>query len=203
MDPATDEGPGTPGRDRGRLIAGIAVAVGVLLVLTLLVVGLVNSKEKTDIAQAVAKGERPAAPDLNLPVLTAGGGVGPVGSKVALKDLRGKPVLVNVWASWCVPCRDEAPVLEGLWRDLKGKGALVLGMDVQDVSDDARAFTKEFGLTYPSLRDGSGTDVRKGFETTGVPETYLIDRDGRIAWRHIGPVTREEAAQVRELVGSL
>jgi cytochrome c biogenesis protein CcmG, thiol:disulfide interchange protein DsbE len=201
--PATEPAPETPGRDRGRLIAGIAVGVGVLLVVVLLVVGLANRGDKTDIAREVAAGERPPAPDLTLPVLTAAGGVGPVGSQVALKDLRGKPVLVNVWASWCVPCRDEAPVLEGLWRKVRGSGALVLGMDVQDVSDDARAFTRQFRLSYPSLRDGNGTDVRKGFETTGVPETYLVDPQGRIAWRHIGPVTQAEAAQVQALIERL
>jgi len=202
-----DESPGTEGegrkRDRGRLVAGIGVAVGVTLVAILLIVGLANRGTDTDIADAVARGDRPPAPDLTLPVLTASSGIGPVGQNVALKDLRGRPVLVNVWASWCIPCRDEAPVLESLWRDVKRRNALVLGLDVQDVSDDARSFVKEFRLTYPSLRDGNGTDTRKGFETTGVPETYLIDRDGNIAWRHIGPVTADAALQVRKIIEGL
>ncbi|MEW6581173.1 MAG: TlpA disulfide reductase family protein [Actinomycetota bacterium] len=203
MDPSPGSTGGGRGRDRGRLVAGVAVAVAVALLVVLLVVGLANRGTDTDIADAVALGERPPAPALTLPVLHAGGGVGPVGRDVALADLRGRPVLVNVWASWCTPCRDEAPVLERLWRDVKGGGALVLGIDIQDVSDDARGFIREFRLTYPSLRDGNGSRTTRGFETTGVPETFLIDRDGNIAWRHIGPVTAGEAGQVRELIEGL
>jgi len=100
-------------------------------------------------------------------------------------------VLVNLWASWCGPCRDEAPVLEEIWNTYRAKGVTVLGIDIQDLSSDARAFIKEYGLTYPSLRDGSD-DSKNALEATGVPETYLIDRKGRIALHLAGPVSSTE-----------
>ncbi len=153
----------------------------------MLVVGLVNSGTSTVIDDTLGAGSRPAAPALVLPVLVSGAGLPAVGQQASLADLTGSVVLLNVWASWCGPCRDEAPVLEGLWQRYGPDGLVVLGIDIQDLSADARAFIREHGLTYPSLRDG--TDASKAaLEATGVPETYLIDRKGRIALHVAGPV---------------
>jgi cytochrome c biogenesis protein CcmG/thiol:disulfide interchange protein DsbE len=104
-----------------------------------------------------------------------------------IADYRGRWVLVNLWASWCEPCRHEAPVLEGLWKRRRTDGVTVLGINVQDNSDDATAFVREYHLTYPQLRS-VGDERSKAFGSTGVPENFLVDPEGRLAliWR--GPV---------------
>jgi cytochrome c biogenesis protein CcmG/thiol:disulfide interchange protein DsbE len=119
-------------------------------------------------------------PDRALPVL-GGSGEGEIA------DYRGDWVLVNLWASWCLPCRDEAPVLERWWRAHRDEGVRVLGINVQDNSEDALAFIDEFHTTYPQLRS-VGDERSEAFGSTGVPENFLVDPKGRLAliWR--GPV---------------
>jgi cytochrome c biogenesis protein CcmG, thiol:disulfide interchange protein DsbE len=182
-----------PARDRRRLLAAVGGGVAVLAVLLLLVVGLVNKDVGTRIDDALAAGDRPDAPDIELPVLLAGDGVGPEGASVSLDDLRGRVVVLNLWASWCGPCRTEAPLMEDLARAHRERddGVLFLGLDTQDLSGDARAFAREYGLTYPSLRDGTD-GAQRALEARGVPETWIIDREGRIAYHHIGAVTDPE-----------
>ena len=181
----TDE---APGGDRRRLIGLIVGAGATALVVVLLVVGLMNRGQSTTIDDALAAGSRPPAPDITLPVLVTGPGLPPVGQQASLADLKGKVVLLNLWASWCGPCKDEAPVLERIWTQYRDKGVVVLGIDIQDLTSDALAFVKEYGLTYPSLRDGSD-DSKTALEATGVPETFLIDRQGRVALHLAGPVS--------------
>lgn len=181
----TDE---ASGGDRRRLIGLIVGAVATALVVVLLVVGLMNRGQSTTIDDALAAGSRPPAPDITLPVLVTGPGLPPVGQQASLADLKGKVVLLNLWASWCGPCKDEAPVLERIWNQYRDKGVVVLGIDIQDLTSDALAFVEEYGLTYPSLRDGSD-DSKTALEATGVPETYLVDRQGRIALHLAGPVS--------------
>lgn len=119
-------------------------------------------------------------PDRELPTLE-GHGHG------AIADYRGRWVLVNLWASWCGPCRQEAPVLEDFWRRHRSEGVTVLGINVQDNSEDAVAFAREYKLTYPELRS-VGDDRSKAFGSSGVPENFLVNPRGRLAliWR--GPV---------------
>ena len=183
----------SPPRERRRLAGPIAAAVAVAAVIALLAIGLLNRGVDTSIADALEAGERPPAPELTLPVLVPGDGIGPVGSHVALSDLRGRTVIVNIWASWCIPCETEAPVLDEVARHYRGSGddVLVLGVDVRDLTEDALAFWKRFDLSYPSLRDRTD-DASGKFEITGVPETYVIDPRGRIALRHIGEVRDAE-----------
>lgn len=186
----------TPGRrSRAGLIGTIAVAAGVVAVLVLLAVGLVNRDVSTEIRDALAAGERPAAPDLELPILTPGGGLAPAGTPVSLDDLRGRPVVLNFWASWCEPCKDESPLLEAIWQRYRTRGVMVIGVDVQDLSDDATEFVADLALTYPSLYDGPG-DTQDRFGVTGVPETFVIDRQGRVAAYVRGPVERAEQITV-------
>jgi thiol-disulfide isomerase/thioredoxin len=132
------------------------------------------------------------APDGSLPRLD-GRGTG------SLADYRGRWVLVNFWASWCEPCRDEAPALEALQRSHGGPRFTVLGIDTRDLSSDGRAFSREFGLTYPQLRDGDGAAARD-FGTTGVPENFLLDPAGKLRLLRKGPVTAE---YLREYVESM
>lgn len=176
------------GSDRRRLIGLIAGGVAALLIIVLLVVGLAASGGRTAIDDALVSGQRPPAPDITLPVLVSGPGLPPAGQRVSLSSLKGTPVVLNLWASWCGPCRDEAPIFETAWERYRGKGALVLGLDLQDLSGNALEFLRENGITYPSLRDGTDASKRD-LEATGVPETYIIDKRGRIALHITGQVT--------------
>jgi cytochrome c biogenesis protein CcmG/thiol:disulfide interchange protein DsbE len=108
------------------------------------------------------------------------------GSSGSIADFRGRWVLVNLWASWCTPCRQEAPTLERFYRRYRTDHLTVLGINVQDNSDDARAFAREYGLTYPQLRS-VGNERSEAFGTTGVPENFLVNPRGRLAliWRGV------------------
>jgi cytochrome c biogenesis protein CcmG, thiol:disulfide interchange protein DsbE len=158
-----------------RLLAPIPIAVlcAVVALVALLAYGLASNEPDRKVDDAVAAGQRDPAPDIELPKLQSPG----TGS---LADYRGKVVVLNYWASWCPPCRAESPLLERWHRRLAKSGATVLGVDVQDVDGDARAFAKKYGLTYPMLRDGPG-DTRDDLGILGLPETFVIDRRGRIA----------------------
>jgi cytochrome c biogenesis protein CcmG, thiol:disulfide interchange protein DsbE len=106
----------------------------------------------------------------------------------SLADYRGRWVLVNFWASWCEPCREEAPALQSFQRRHGDAGFTVLGIDSRDLSDDGRAFVERYDLTYPQLRDGDGAAARD-FGTSGVPESFLVDPAGRVRLLVSGPVT--------------
>ncbi len=182
------EPPEDVGADRRRLVGLIVGAVIAALIIGLLVVGLLARGDSTSIDDALATGQRPPAPNITLPVLVSGAGLPPVGQTASLASLKGTPVVLNLWASWCGPCRDEAPIFEKAWDKYKGKGALVLGLDLQDLTENALAFVKKYDITYPSLRDGTDASKRD-LEATGVPETFIIDRKGRIALHITGQVT--------------
>lgn len=200
--PGEPQDPPAPGRrDRRRVVGAVVGGTIVAAVIALLVVGLVNRDVGTSIQDALARGERPEAPDLELPVLVAGDGVGPVGSRVSLRSLRGRTVVVNLWASWCEPCEAEAPILERVAARYRGsREAVVVGINVQDVSSDAMRFTRANRLTYPTLRDGTDATMR-AFEVARLPESFVIDPSGRIALHVIGQITDEE--QITTAIGQL
>ncbi|WEV78789.1 TlpA disulfide reductase family protein [Janibacter cremeus] len=111
------------------------------------------------------------------------------GGEVALADFRGDVVLVNVWASWCYPCRAEYPVLKEAATALGPRGLTVLGINTQDGIDEAREFLEELGgKAYPSIRDPNG-HIAVAWATSGVPETFVIDPEGRVRERLVGEVT--------------
>jgi cytochrome c biogenesis protein CcmG/thiol:disulfide interchange protein DsbE len=115
--------------------------------------------------------------------------------KVDLASLRGKPVVLNFWASWCVPCKGEAAALEAAYRRYHSQGVVFLGIDYHDVTGDARAFVSHHDVTYPTVQDGSGM-VGDRYGITGVPETYFVDRQGRLVGFHIaGPITDAKLAK--------
>jgi len=106
-----------------------------------------------------------------------------------LDDLRGKVVVLNFWASWCYPaCYEEAPVLEEGWRTYRDRGAVIVGIDIQDTEEGARRFIEQFGLTFPNGPDPRGK-ISIDYGVYGVPETFFIDRQGRIRAKHVGAVT--------------
>jgi cytochrome c biogenesis protein CcmG/thiol:disulfide interchange protein DsbE len=154
----------------------VIAVVAVLAVVGLLVFGLLSKS-----SSAIALGD--PAPQTVLPQLEGPG-------SESLADYRGKWVLVNFWASWCEPCRDEAAALEEFQQKHGGEDFTVLGIDTRDLSNDGRGFVSEFGLSYPQLRDGDG-GFGDDFGTTGVPETYLIDPRGKVRLIAKGPVSTE------------
>lgn len=169
-------------RHRGlpTLLTASAAGIGVVLLAVVLVIGLTSRGVDTRIDQAIATGQRTAAPDFTLPVLSGAPGLPPVGAPLRLADLRGRVVVLNLWASWCDSCRDEAPILEAMWRRHRARGVVVLGVNVRDLRDRATDFQRTYGMTFPSVRDGNG-DIMGRYGATGVPETFIIDRAGRVA----------------------
>jgi cytochrome c biogenesis protein CcmG, thiol:disulfide interchange protein DsbE len=162
----------SPGMRRIAIPAVAVVIAGGLL--ALLAFGVAHQGTNSSIDAAVARGDYPAAPGMHvqLPIL------GATGSE-SLAQLRGKVVVLNVFASWCPPCLAEAPVLEQEQRQLVKNDATILGVTYQDNSSASEAFVRQQHITYPVLRDVSGNFVR-GFGASGIPETFVIDRQGRI-----------------------
>lgn len=115
----------------------------------------------------------------------------------------GKPLVINFWASWCLPCFDEAPVLQAAWQAYEGMGVQFIGIQTQDPGrrDEGRAFISQFGLTFPNVVDDDSS-VSVDFGLFGVPETFFVDASGRVAYRHVGPVTPQVMeAQLQTLLG--
>jgi len=100
--------------------------------------------------------------------------------QLSLAQYRGKPLVVNFFASWCLPCKDEAPILQKTWEEHRGSGLVVLGVDARDFRQDGRRFVDRHGLTYPVAFDGKGSTLGR-WGLTGFPETYFVARDGTIA----------------------
>ena len=116
------------------------------------------------------------------------------GGRLALADLRGSPVVVNFWASWCIPCREEAPLLTAVAEDHRDQGLRVVGIVYQDGAEQAQDFMRRYGQTYPGLLDPDGrTAIDYG--VFGIPETFFIDRAGIVRARQIGAVTRDDLRQ--------
>ncbi len=151
----------------------VLICVAVALIL-LLAFGVASQGTSSSIDAMVDRGDYPRAPvaTMALPLLGTD-------STESLHDLRGKVVLVNVFASWCVPCAQEAPVLEQAQHMLAPHGGTVLGITYLDNSSDDETFVHEYHLTYPVLRDVSGSFAR-AYGTTGVPESFVINRSGRV-----------------------
>jgi cytochrome c biogenesis protein CcmG/thiol:disulfide interchange protein DsbE len=160
-------------------LAGVAALLGLLI-------WKVAAGGESGAADRLEKGETVAAPAFALERLDGEGGT------LSLSDLEGKPLVVNFWASWCIPCKDEAPVLQETWERYRDQGLVVLGIDAQDFRKDARRFMKRFGLTYPVVYDGKGSTLGK-WGVAGFPETFFVDRDGNLVGERItGPVDSEQ-----------
>jgi cytochrome c biogenesis protein CcmG/thiol:disulfide interchange protein DsbE len=143
---------------------------------------LVAGHPSRTLDDALHAGERPAAPALRLPDLRR------PARTVSLRGLRGRVVLVNFFASWCAPCRDEAPMLERWQRRLRARGGTVLGVDAVDARPDALAFVRRMRLTYPIARDVDGSEARR-YGVAGYPESALLDRSGRVVAIARGPLS--------------
>lgn len=158
-------------KSRGLGITQIIVFIIVIAIIALFAIGIQMRS-----AKPVEKG---AAPQFTIPLFSGG--------NFSLADQRGKVVVVNFWASWCVPCREEAAMLEDTWKKYKDRGVVFLGVDYVDTDKEALAFIKEFGITYPNGPD-IGTETSRAFRIQGIPETYFVGKDGQLYGNHIGPI---------------
>ena len=161
------------------------VVIAVLALVGLLGFGLIDKNE-----EAIAVGDQ--APEAELTELGSG-------EPASLEDYRGEWVLVNFWSSWCDPCRTESPELQRFQDAHRGQ-VVVVGLNLEDAIEDARAFVEEFGLSYPQLRAADNRKIREDYGMVARPENFLIDPEGRIALIQRGPVN---AAILRERVEPL
>lgn len=160
----------------------LAIALVMILFLGLLVWGLGRRAAGT-VGDAPIQA-RPA-PAFSVPLFEGG--------TFQLGEQRGRPVLINFWASWCIPCEDEAAALERASRRY-GDRVQFIGVNVQDTDANARAFLRRFGVTYPNGRDASG-EVAVEYGMSGVPETYFVDRTGALVRKWQGPLDDERLRQ--------
>lgn len=174
------------------------IVVGTVLLLGLLAFGVLAQSHGSTIDDQLAQGRTAPAPPFRLSVLDSGrlgAGLGPrlapalASGSLSLRDLRGIPVVLNIWASWCDPCRAEAPILERAWR-LEGRpaGTLFVGLDQQDAPPAARGFIRTYGIDYVNIRDPDNA-VPLRYGATGIPETYFIDARGQVVDHVVGVVS--------------
>lgn len=156
-------------------LAKILTYGGLLGLLGLLGWGLVR-------VQAGPRSQGPA-PDFTLTTFD--------GDVIVLSELRGQVVAINFWASWCPPCRDEAPYLEATWRAYKDRGVVFVGVDYVDTEPEALAFIEEFDITYPNGPDVK-TIISQAYRIQGVPETFFVAKDGTLQGVKIGPLVPPE-----------
>ena len=132
------------------------------------------------------------APDFTLPVL------GGNGTQVHLASLKGKPIILNFWGSWCEPCQQEAPFLQQTWTHVQSQGVVMLGIDIPEASDSAPlGFIHQYGITYTNVKDDPEGSTGLNYGTTGQPETFFINRNGVVVAHWLGPLT--EAGMQGEL----
>ena len=172
-------------QERKGMAGRIALAAGVIIVLLVAYAFLGQP-----VGNSLIVGE--PAPDFSLSLFD--------GQQVSLTNVRGQVVVVNFWASWCPPCRQEAPDLERVWQEYKDRNVLFVGITHKDVEAKSQSFMEEFGITYANGADSRRT-IAKSYGVTGVPETYVVGPDGTLAFIRIGPVPEAElAAALEELV---
>ncbi len=122
------------------------------------------------------------------------------GRAITLSQLRGQVVVVNFWASWCVPCRQEADYLERTWRKYQDRGVVFIGVNWVDTDKEARAFLDEFGITYINGPD-FGTRIAQAYRIRGIPETFFVDKTGQLRGMKIGPFAPPELDnRIEELI---
>jgi cytochrome c biogenesis protein CcmG/thiol:disulfide interchange protein DsbE len=153
-----------PSPRRGLGLGAIVLVIGVALTVLVIGIRLVQQQQGRPL-------EGPA-PDFTVTTFD--------GQEFRLSEQRGKVVVINFWASWCGPCRTEAPAFESLWNQYKGKGVVFLGITFADDPQDSQEFMAQYGMTYPVAADGH-SDISKGlYRIQGVPETFIIDKQGNI-----------------------
>lgn len=159
----------------------VLLIVGILLLLGLMAIMAINLQK---VESVDLQGRQ--APEFSLPLFDQF-----EQDQLTLADLRGKVVVVNFWASWCVECYKEAALLEQGWQDYKDRGVVFVGVDYLDTDKEGLAYMAKYGITYPSGPD-LGSKISKDYAITGVPETFFIDQEGNIFHVQIGPIERDQ-----------
>lgn len=187
-----------------RGVQGLALVV-VAALLGLLIWRVAHQTSGGKLVDEVAAGKRPAAPDFRLkPIWAEAVGATPrlraavARGAVTVSDLRGRTTVINVFASWCVPCKDEAPVLAAAARRYAGRVQFV-AFDFQDFDSDGRSFLRRYGNDFTALHDGDGHVSEKSWGATGVPETYVLDATGHVVAHRAMPV---DADELRKMIAS-
>lgn len=160
-------------------LASAIVAVVTVSFFGLLVWGMLNRQPITGLS-GITMVNRPA-PDFTMTTFK--------GKTLSLADLSDRPIVINFWASWCPPCREEAALLERTWRAYKNRGVIFLGVDVQDREEDALNYIREFDITYPNGPDPTG-EISIDYGVSGLPVTFFISRKGEIVRRHVGAIDK-------------
>ncbi len=197
----TPDGPGWDPRwlhRHPRVIGALALLFLFALAAALTVVqprtsnGGARAAESVAARLAAAKADGAVAPSFALPSIQGTG-------TISLQNFRGRVVVLNFWASWCGPCREEAPQLQAVWQAYRGRGVQFLGVDHRDDRTAAIAFQRRYGISYPSVSDPAG-ELSARYRMIGVPTTFVIDGAGRIRFRFVGkvdaPLLRGALAQV-------
>jgi cytochrome c biogenesis protein CcmG/thiol:disulfide interchange protein DsbE len=164
-------------------LAGQVGALGLVVALLGLLVWQVVQTERSSVAKEFAQGKRPMAVDFNLKRLDGDG-------SLELSSLRGKVVVINFWASWCVPCKSEAPRFQSAFERYRDRVAFV-GIDTTDFSGDGRSFLARYGVSYPNVRDPNGR-VLHDYGGLPIPRTFVVARSGRVHGYIFGEARAEE-----------
>lgn len=171
------------------------VNVGLLVLLATQLLTPVHNQSDIKVDNTTVLGEVTSpligkpAPDFTLPTL------GNSASKIHLSDFKGKPVILNFWASWCGPCNEEAPFLQKAWPGLRSQGIVFLGIDSLDTSNNGMAFLKQYGITFPNVQDTVNSEVAINYGGTGFPTTIFINKSGIVVSKWIVPLTEQGLKQ--------
>jgi cytochrome c biogenesis protein CcmG, thiol:disulfide interchange protein DsbE len=170
-------------------------SIGGAALVGLLIYGVSHQAANRSLDEALKQGKHPVAPYASRPLPSLSG----AGSS-SLDSYRGKVVIVNFFASWCLACQEESPLMERTQRELERHGATIVGITYQDDAKNSQGFMRQYGLTYPALRDASG-EMADAYGTRQIPESFLVGREGRIYDIERGPVSASftrEALQLAE-----
>ncbi len=178
----------------------ISIAIFSLLVLALfatLAYGLSNRSPVTGRSGITRVGK--PAPDFAMRLLDVGSTSSPEDGEFRLSDYEGVPVVINFWASWCPPCRQESPSFERLWRRYGDAGVQFVGVDIQDAVSDAEAYVREFGLTFPNGIDPDGA-ITVEYGVIGLPVTFFIGSSGIVEGRWVGAIPEDKLEEWVEML---
>ena len=192
----------SPGRSKWQrrlplIASALAIVIGLLLIAGPALLSLLPAAPKPALQSGMQSGmpkEGQPIPDFELPTLDGQ-------RTVRLSDLRGSPVLINFWATWCGPCKQEMPLLVEQYNWNKGKGLRVLAIDtlLNDNRDDMRAFAKQFNMNFDVLVDETDA-IAGGWEVMGLPTTFFVKPDGTVAKVHVGQLTADQLKEYMKLI---
>ena len=169
-----------------RVVIFATICLLSLAFLALLATQVLTPTQKTGQSPLLGR----TAPDFTLPVLS-----GSSASTFHLAALRGRPLILNFWASWCDACKEEAPLLQRTWQQIAPQGAVMIGIDFEDTSEAGKGFISHYGITYLNVSDTADGKTGITYGLTGVPETLFVDRHGIIVRKEIGALTEQVVQQ--------